>query len=112
VKRLVSLALGAEGEAAERITDSIVAELPRSELKRFLSALRREARRRSVALAVEGDAGGVAEAAVRTRYPGRLVEVVREQALGAGLRISAGDDIVDASVRGYIKEIIEELGGT
>jgi hypothetical protein len=112
VKRLVSLALGAEGEAAERIAESILVELPRSELKQFLSALRREARRRSVALAVEGDAGGVAEAAVRRGYPDQHVEVAREQALGAGLRISAGDDIVDASMRGYIAEIIEALGGT
>lgn len=34
-----------------------------------------------------------------------------DEALGAGVKVSAGDDVVDASVQGYIREIIEELGG-
>ena len=36
----------------------------------------------------------------------------KDESLGAGVKVSAGDDVVDASVNGYIREIIEELGGT
>ena len=37
--------------------------------------------------------------------------MAKDEALGAGVKVSAGDDVVDASVHGYIREIIEELGG-
>jgi F0F1-type ATP synthase delta subunit len=43
------------------------------------------------------------------RYPGRAVGINRDESLGAGMRLRAGDDIVDASVRGYIRDIIEKL---
>jgi F0F1-type ATP synthase delta subunit len=51
-------------------------------------------------------------AAVEEQYPGRDVGVTTDESLGAGVRISAGDDIVDASIRGYIREIIGDLEGT
>ena len=38
-------------------------------------------------------------------------EAMRPVAL-AGVRVRAGDDIIDASVRGYIRDIIEKLEGT
>jgi F0F1-type ATP synthase delta subunit len=49
---------------------------------------------------------------VGRQYPGRPVAVADDPLLGAGLQVQAGDDIVDASVRGIIRKIIVELGST
>jgi F0F1-type ATP synthase delta subunit len=90
----------------------ILAALSRAELKRFLVALRLELKRRVVQVTVAGPADGTLDRTIEGAYPGRAVRVRQDESLGAGVRVSAGDDIVDASVHGYIREIIEELGTT
>jgi hypothetical protein len=111
VNRLLALALTPEGDVRDDVAATLLQGLSRSELKDFLAALRREVHRRHISVAVAGDPATAGDAAA-VRYPGREVDVERDERLGAGLRISAGDDIVDASVRGYVRKIIEELGGT
>jgi hypothetical protein len=112
MNRLVALALTEDGEVKEEVAARIVTELSRSELKHFLAALRLELKRRVVQVALAGDAGSALDRTMKRAYPGRAVRVQQNKSLGAGVRVSAGDDIVDASVHGYIREIIEELGGT
>jgi F0F1-type ATP synthase delta subunit len=112
VKRLVALALTAEGEVREEVASQLLQNLSRSQLKEFLAALRGEMKRRQVHITLAGKADDAAGASLEKSYPGRELTLVQDAALGAGVRISAGDDIVDASMRGYIREIIEELGGT
>lgn len=90
----------------------LLERLTRSQLKEFLSALRQELKRRRVYVTVAGDPEPGVATAVEGQYPGRDVGVTKDEALGAGVRISAGDDIVDASIRGYIREIIGDLEGT
>jgi hypothetical protein len=60
---------------------------------------------------VAGDAAPARRAA-ELRYAGRSVDVHANPGMGAGIRYRAGDDIVDASVRGAIRKIIAELGST
>lgn len=48
--------------------------------------------------------------AIGERYPGRELSIYRDEGLGAGVKVSAGDDIVDASVKGYLRELLEEIG--
>lgn len=112
MKRLVSLVLGTDDQVKEDIAAEIVAGLSRSELKKFLAAFRLEMRRRIVRVSLAGEAGPALDAALSRAYPGRRLDVEKDEALGAGVKVSAGDDVVDASVHGYIREIIEELGGT
>jgi hypothetical protein len=111
MKRLVALALTPEGEVRDDVAAELLARLSRSQLKEFLEALRRELRRRQVHVTVAGAPGGAAEDLAGS-YPGRTLSVARDDTLGGGVKVSAGDDIVDASMRGYIKEIIGELGST
>ena len=85
--------------------------LSRSQLKEFLAALQRELKRRQVHVTLAGAAGAAVGDSLAESYPGRALTLRQDPALGGGLRITAGDDIVDASMRGYIREIIEELGG-
>lgn len=111
MKRLVALALSPDG----RVNDEVAAQLlslPRSELKRFLVAFRLELRKRIVVVAVAGGPGAALGEAVARAYPGRRLDVETDEALGAGVKVSAGDDVVDASVHGYIRELIEELEST
>jgi len=112
MNKLVSLVLGTDGQVKEDIAAEIVAGLSRSELKRFLAAFRLEMRRRIVQVSLAGEAGAALDTALSRAYPGRRLDVEKDEALGAGVKVSAGDDVVDASVHGYIREIIEELGGT
>jgi hypothetical protein len=112
MNRLVSLVLGADGEVREDVAAEVLRELSRAELKKFLAALRLELKRRVVEVGLAGDAGPGLGATIGRAFPGRTMRVEQDEALGAGVKVSAGDDIVDASVHGYIRELIEELGST
>ena len=112
MNKLVALVLGADDQVKEDIAAEIMAGLSRSDLKRFLAAFRLEMRRRIVQVALAGEAGAGLGTMLSRAYPGRRVDVEKDEKLGAGVKVSAGDDNVDASVHGYIKGIIEELGGT
>jgi hypothetical protein len=112
MNRLVELVLTADGEVNDDVAGQIVSQLPRSELKAFLAGLRLELKRRTVRVALAGQPGGGLGEAVARAWPGKKVDVEADETLGAGIRVSAGDDIMDASMHGYIREIIEELGGT
>ena len=111
MNKLVALLFGPDDQVKEDVAAEIVARLSRSELKRFLAAFRLEMRRRVVQVALAGEAGAGLDAALSRAYPGKRLDVEKDEALGAGVKVSAGDDIVDASVHGYIREMIEELGG-
>jgi hypothetical protein len=110
--RLAKLVLTADGQVDEQAASAVLAGFTRGQLKEFLAALRREIVRRKVSVEVAGEPGGSVSAAMAERYPDRAVEVVRQESLGGGVRLRAGDDIVDASIQGYIKGIIEKLEGT
>jgi ATP synthase delta (OSCP) subunit len=109
MSRLAALLMGPEGVVREDWAAEALAVLPRSELKKLRAELRRRIARGQVTVRVAGDALS-AEDAVRRRYPGRVVELGQDESLGAGLRVRAGDDIIDASVRGSIRDIIKKLG--
>jgi F0F1-type ATP synthase delta subunit len=108
----VRLALTPDGEVNEEVAATLLERLTRPQLKRFLAALRQELKRRRVYVTVAGAPDPSVGPAVGEQYPGRDIGVEQDETLGAGVRISAGDDIVDASVRGYIREIIGDLEGT
>jgi F0F1-type ATP synthase delta subunit len=112
MKRLVALILGPDGLVNEEVAAEILAQLSRSDLKKFLAALRIELKKRVVQVAVAGRPGTALAQAVARAWPGRRMDVETDDSLGAGVKVSAGDDIVDASVHGYIREMIEELGST
>ena len=112
MKRLVALALTPAGDVKEGVAEMLLERLSRSQLKEFLAALRREIKGRHVYVSVAGESGPAVSGAMAERFPGRELDLSRDDSLGGGVRISAGDDIVDASMQGYIRQIIEELGGT
>ncbi len=112
MNRLVALVLDERGEVREDVAARVVSELSRAELKKFLAALRLELKRRVVRVGLAGEAGPSLDETIGRAYPGRALRVEKDAALGAGVKVSAGDDVVDASVHGYIRTIIEELGNT
>jgi hypothetical protein len=112
MKRLVALALSPDGQVNDEVASLLLSDLSRSDLKKFLAAFRLELRKRVVMVAVAGSPGTALGEAVARAYPGRRLDVETDEALGAGVKVSAGDDVVDASVHGYIREMIEELEST
>ena len=110
MNRLAELTLTAQGEVNEEIAVHILENLSRAQLKTYLSALRRLIHRRHVYVALSGGKENEVSGAMGERYPGRELSVYRDDKLGAGVRVSAGDDIVDASVTGYLKELLQEIG--
>jgi hypothetical protein len=111
MKKLVALILTPDGQVRDDIASEVLSHLSRSDLKKFLVALRLELKRRIVQVMVAGRTGAALDDAVALAWPGRRLDVETDETLGAGVKVSAGDDIVDASVHGYIREIIEELEG-
>jgi hypothetical protein len=112
VKRLVALVLGPDGEIREDVAERVLHELSRSDLKRFLAVLRRELKQRRVFVTLAGSASAGMDESISAIYGGRALSIGRDETMGAGVRVRAGDDIIDASVRGYIRDIIEKLEGT
>ena len=110
MNRLAELSFTPAGEIDEEIAARIVDNLSRSQLKSYLAALRREMRRRRVYVAISGGRESEVSGAIGERYPGKELSVYRDDGLGAGVEVSAGDDIVDASVMGYLRELLEEIG--
>ena len=110
--RLARLVLTPDGQIDGQAASALLAGFTRAQLKAFLAALRREMTRRMVSVEVAGEPGASVGTAMAERFPGRAVEVVRQESLGGGIKLRAGDDIVDASIQGYIKGIIEKLEGT
>lgn len=100
--------LAEDGSVRDDVAAEITRSLSRSQLKAVLGALHRELRRRSVVVEVAGEEAPARSAAARA-FSGRPLEVRPNPGLGAGVRFRAGDDIVDASVRGAIRKIIAEL---
>ncbi len=109
MNRLAALTFTALGEINEEVASWALANLTRSQLKAYLSALRREMRRRRVYVAISGGKESDVSGAIGERYPGRELALSRDEGLGAGVRVSAGDDIMDASVKGYLHELLEEI---
>jgi hypothetical protein len=109
LRRLVRGAFSEDGTVPDEVARLLLQLSSRVQLKGFLAAMRREQVRRSVSVRIDGEQGP-ARAAVAERYPGRPLDVSADRSLGAGLRVRAGDDIVDASVSGIIRKIIAELG--
>ncbi len=110
MKRLVELSFTAGGDVDDRVVGMILERLSRSELKQYRAALLREVRRRSVRVTVEGGTDRSVGDAMKGRFPQRHVEIAHDPSLAAGVRLTAGDDVEDASVRGYVRSIIEQLG--
>jgi hypothetical protein len=112
VKRLVELSLRSDFSVDDELAGRILSELGRADLRRYLAALRRELRRTGVRVTVEGgDELAVADT-LRERFPERNIEVRRAQGTGAGVTVAAGDDVLDASVAGYLRAVLQELKGT
>jgi hypothetical protein len=109
VRRLVRGAFSADGTVHDDVAALLLQLSSRVQLKAFLAAMRREQKKRSVSVQIDGEQAPTL-LAVEERYPGRPVDIAADPTLGAGLRVRAGDDIVDASVRGIIRKIIAELG--
>jgi hypothetical protein len=112
MKRLVALVLTPDGQVDDASAAEIIAGLSRPDLKKFLAALRTELKKRIVQVAIAGRRASSMDQTIARVYPGRRLDVEIDESLGAGVKVSAGDDIVDASVHGYIREMIEELGST
>ena len=110
MNRLAELSFTPEGEINEEVAAWVLGSLSRSQLKSYLAALRREMRRRRVYVALSGGTEREVSGAIGERYPGKELSVYRDDGLGAGVKVSAGDDILDASVKGYLKELLEEIG--
>ncbi len=112
MNRLVQLTFAPDGGINEEIAAWVLASLSRSQLKSYLAALRREMRRRRVYVALSGGKESEVSAQVGEQYPGKELSVYRDDELGAGVKVRAGDDIVDASVTGYLRKLLEEIGKT
>jgi F0F1-type ATP synthase delta subunit len=110
IRRLVELTLAPDGTVDERLVPAVLARLSRSELKEYLAGLRRKARTLRVEVAVSGEPEPEARSALEQTFRGREVVVRSDEALGGGVKIKAGDDVLDASVRAYLRETLKKLG--
>ena len=110
MNRLVAMTFTPNGDVNPAVASWVLENLSRSQLKAYLAALRRELRRRRVYVELSGGSESEIEGEIGKRYPDRELAISHDEALGAGVRVSAGDDIVDASIRGYLRGLLGEIG--
>ncbi|HVO38091.1 MAG TPA: F0F1 ATP synthase subunit delta [Spirochaetia bacterium] len=110
MKKLVALTFTESGDLNPAVAALVLENLTRSQLKSYLAALRRELRRRRVYVALSGGSEAEVGGEIGGRYPDRELAIRRDDALAGGVKVSAGDDIVDASVTGYLKELLGKIG--
>lgn len=110
MNRLVTLTFMDSGDVNPAAAAWLLENLTRSQLKAYLAAFRRELRRRRVYVALSGGEESEVGGEIGERYPGRDLAISRDETLGAGVKVSAGDDIVDASVTGYLRNLLGEIG--
>jgi hypothetical protein len=108
-RRLAEQSVAPDGSVDDRVAAAVLRRLTRSQLKDYLAGLRRQVRARRVEVAVSGEAAE-ARSAVAQAFTGKEIVVTRDEALGGGLTVSAGDDVLDASVRGYLRATMDRLG--
>jgi F0F1-type ATP synthase delta subunit len=107
--RLIELTLAVDGTVDERMLQ-VIADMKRSQLKEYLSGLRRVLRARRVEVAVSGEPGDAGRRELTRAFTGRELVVTADEGLGGGMKVSAGDDVLDASVRGILRATLEKLG--
>jgi len=103
LRRMARALLDAPGGVSEDTARELLAGLTRSDLKALLSALRGENARRSVRVSVAAPADRPAAEDLASLYEGRTLEVSTDPSLGSGILVSAGDNVLDASVMGMIR---------
>jgi hypothetical protein len=109
VKRLVELTVRPDLSVDEEVAAEIL-RLGRSDLRRYLSSLRRAIARSSVHVDLEGQDEETVRRTLQDQYPERNVDVTPATGTGGGLRLAVGDDVLDASVVGRVQAVIRELG--
>lgn len=110
MNKLVAMTFTPSGDVNPAVASWVLENLTRSQLKAYLAALRRELRRRRVYVELSGGSANEVGGELGERYPDRELAISRDESLGAGVRVSAGDDIVDASIRGYLRGLLGEIG--
>ena len=109
---LARASLAEDGTVDQRIAEYILRSLPRSELKEYLAALRRELRRRRVDVSLTGPGEEPLRQELGRTFSGRELVISRDDALGGGVKVRTGDDIIDASAQGYVRQLIGKLRET
>jgi len=110
MRRLAEQSIAPDGSVDERVAAAVLRRLSRTQLKEYLAGLRGQLRARRVDVAVSGEAGAEARSALAAAFAGKEIVVKRDDALGGGLTVSAGDDVLDASARGYLRATMDRLG--
>jgi hypothetical protein len=108
---LARVSIAEDGTVDQKVAEYVL-KLPRSELKEYLAALRREIRRRRVDVSLTGPGEEPLRGELGSAFSGRELVVSRDDALGGGVKVRSGDDVIDASAQGYVRHIIEKLRET
>jgi hypothetical protein len=110
MRRLAEQSIAPDGSVDERVAEAVLRRLTRAQLKEYLAGLRRQVRAQRVEAAVSGGTPEDAQRALSGAFSGKEIVVTKDDALGGGLTVSSGDDVLDASVRGYLRTTMDRLG--
>ena len=112
IKRLAALTLTPSGDVEPRIAAYALQELGRGDVKVYLSALKAEVARRRVRVSVSGGEEAPLAAELSRSFGGMQTVVTKDDSLGAGVLLNRGDDRLDASVKGLVRQTIDRLRKT
>jgi len=89
----------------------LFSRLSKKELKTFVNLLFWETKNRKVAVSYAGSMTENHKKRIESLFPGKKAEFKEDSSLAAGVKFEYGDYVLDYSVSGIIKRILENIKG-
>ena len=109
IKQL-ALSIVEQGEVSSGISQWILNNLQKRELKLFINYLSRALKESIVVVKYAGDATSVIKNKIQKMFPAKKLVYVRDdEQIGAGIKIEFGDYILDYTVTNMIIKIMKSI---
>ena len=98
-------------EMSDKDLNWLFSRLSKKELKTFVNLLSWEIKNRKVDVSYAGSMTDDHKKRIKLLFPGKRAEFKEDASLAAGVKFEYGDYILDYSVSGIIKRVLENIKG-
>lgn len=92
-----------------RLAEFVLSNLSKADLKTYLFYLRKAIKQHTVYITSPNALGESDQKTLSEKFPGKMVQFSSDAALGAGLKIQNGDNVLDTSIHGVLKNVFNQL---
>jgi len=109
LKQLAELSLTADGAIDENAREYVLTRLSRADIRRYVVFLKSVLKERRVWVRSASPADKAVKERMASLFPGKELRFVADPALGAGMQVEYGDNVINISVKNMIENTIRRL---